>query len=128
MPATTSSAWVAGALATHAEAMLAGMSAAQQALARAVLARLVTPERTRAPVSMTELHALRGARCSPERGAQGADATVELVRSADGRGELLVTRGHGDWVWSGGVQAGRPAHRLRLAGRDGAGVERRRQW
>ncbi|HEX7836489.1 MAG TPA: serine/threonine-protein kinase, partial [Kofleriaceae bacterium] len=46
---------VAGARAAHADAVLAGMSAAQQALARAVLERLITPERTRAPVSAVEL-------------------------------------------------------------------------
>ena len=49
---------VAGALATHADSVLAGMPSAQQAVARAVLERLVTPERTRALVSMAELHAL----------------------------------------------------------------------
>ena len=88
---------VAGALASHADAVLAGMSAAQRELARAVLERLVTPERTRAPVSVTDLHALRG---DPslvddlvqhlaairlvviERGAEGADATVELVHES----------------------------------------------
>src|SRR5262249_6940124 len=50
---------VAGALAMHADAVLAATSLAQQALVRAVLERLVTPERTRAPVSATELRALR---------------------------------------------------------------------
>src|SRR5262249_8604903 len=88
---------VAGALATHADAVLAGMSAAQQALARAVLVRLVTPERTRAPVSVTELHALDPDPALvdgivqhltamrlvvSERGGQGADPTVELVHES----------------------------------------------
>ena len=88
---------VAGALATHADAVLAGMSAAQRGLARAVIERLVTPERTRAPVSVTELHALRGDPALVddlvqhlaamrlvvvERGAEGADATVELVHES----------------------------------------------
>ena len=49
---------VAGALATHADAVLAGMSPAQKVMARAVFERLVTPERTRALVSVTELHVL----------------------------------------------------------------------
>jgi serine/threonine protein kinase len=49
---------VAGALATHADAVLAGMSSARQAVARAVFERLVTPERTRALVSVAELRAL----------------------------------------------------------------------
>jgi WD40 repeat protein len=88
---------VAGALASHADAVLAGMSAPQQAVARAVLLRLVTPERTRAPVSVTELHTLRGDPALvedilqhlaamrlvvTERGAEGADATVELVHES----------------------------------------------
>ncbi len=88
---------VAGALATHADAVLAGMSSARHALARAVLERLVTPERTRALVSMTELRALH---LDPdtvddvlqhlvamrllvvERAAEGADQTVELVHES----------------------------------------------
>src|SRR5262249_1058071 len=88
---------VAGALAAHADAVLAGMSSAQQALARAVLERLVTPERTRAPVSMAELRALQP---DPtlvddlvqhltamrlvvgERGAEGAGPAVELVHES----------------------------------------------
>jgi serine/threonine protein kinase len=88
---------VAGALATHADAVLAGMSAARQALARAVLERLVTPERTRALVSMTELRALRrdpGAVDEVvqhlaamrllviERGSEGEGHTVELVHES----------------------------------------------
>jgi serine/threonine protein kinase len=48
---------VAGALAGHADAVLAGMSAGDQALARAALERLVTPEHTRAVVRMDELRA-----------------------------------------------------------------------
>jgi WD40 repeat protein/serine/threonine protein kinase/energy-coupling factor transporter ATP-binding protein EcfA2 len=88
---------VAGALATHADAVLAGMSPGQQALARAVLERLVTPERTRALVSMTELHALHRDSVLVddivqhlaamrlvviERGAHGAERTVELVHES----------------------------------------------
>ncbi len=49
---------VAGALATHADAVLAAMSTARQGVARAVFERLVTPERTRALVSVAELRAL----------------------------------------------------------------------
>jgi serine/threonine protein kinase len=88
---------VAGALATHADAVLAGMSSAQQALARAVLERLVTPERTRAPVSVSELRALHADAAAVddvvqhlatmrllviERSAEGADHTVELVHES----------------------------------------------
>jgi WD40 repeat protein len=88
---------VAGALATHADAVLAGMSSAQQALARAVLERLVTPERTRAPVSVAELRALGPDAALVdgivqhltamrllviEPGAEGAAPTVELVHES----------------------------------------------
>jgi WD40 repeat protein/serine/threonine protein kinase len=88
---------VAGALAAHADAVLAGMSSARQALARAVLERLVTPERTRALVSVAELHALHRdpdlvddivqhlaamRLVVTERGAEGAEHTVELVHES----------------------------------------------
>ncbi len=56
---------VAGTLASHADAVLAGMSAAHRLIARAVLQRLVTPERTRAIVSLAELRELPDP--SPER-------------------------------------------------------------
>ncbi|HRI71300.1 MAG TPA: protein kinase [Polyangium sp.] len=49
---------VAGALSTHADAMLVGMSIAEQRIARLIFLRLVTPERTRAVVRLGELHAL----------------------------------------------------------------------
>jgi eukaryotic-like serine/threonine-protein kinase len=88
---------VAGALASHADAVLARMSSPRQALARAVLERLVTPERTRALVGVSELGALH-----PDAGAvedviqhlaamrlvviddgdEGGDRTVELVHES----------------------------------------------
>jgi serine/threonine protein kinase len=46
---------VAGALATHADEVLAGMSAPDQKLVRSLFQRLVTPERTRAIVDTSEL-------------------------------------------------------------------------
>jgi hypothetical protein len=49
---------VTGALAAHADGVLAGIPAQEQVLARAVLLRLVTPERTRAIVSRQELREL----------------------------------------------------------------------
>jgi serine/threonine protein kinase len=88
---------VAGALASHADAVLAGMSSQQQALARTVFERLVTPERTRALVSMAELRALHRDPDAVddliqhlaamrlvviESGAEGADHTVELVHES----------------------------------------------
>ena len=51
---------VAGALATHADQVLAAMPAAQHATARAVFQRLVTPDRTRAILDVADLEALVG--------------------------------------------------------------------
>lgn len=87
---------VAGALATHADAVLAGMPSEEQAVARTVLERLVTPERTRALVSMAELRSLDGNVDTVEHVVQhlaamrllvierdeGADRTVELVHES----------------------------------------------
>ncbi len=53
----------AGALASHADAVLAECSAREQALVRALFLRLITPERTRAIVPMGELFEL-----SPDAG------------------------------------------------------------
>ncbi|MBN1205898.1 MAG: AAA family ATPase, partial [Myxococcaceae bacterium] len=49
---------IAGALARHADSVLGGLSPQGHALARAILLRLVTPERTRAIVSVEELREL----------------------------------------------------------------------
>jgi serine/threonine protein kinase len=49
---------IAGALASHADAVVAELSPREQILARALFLRLVTPERTRAIVSVTELYEL----------------------------------------------------------------------
>jgi WD40 repeat protein/predicted Ser/Thr protein kinase len=49
---------VAGALSTHADAVLSGMTLPAQRLARVIFTRLVTPERTRAIVRVDELSAL----------------------------------------------------------------------
>jgi serine/threonine protein kinase len=46
---------ITGALATHADSVMARMSGPERALARSVFLRLVTPERTRAIVSQEEL-------------------------------------------------------------------------
>jgi WD40 repeat protein/serine/threonine protein kinase len=48
---------VAGALSAHANAVLSSLSSDDQRLCRAVLLQLCTPERTRAVVSLSELHA-----------------------------------------------------------------------
>src|SRR4051812_30851982 len=77
---------VAGALATHADTVIAGLSASDQALARSVLERLVTPERTRAVVSVTELRALRRDPDDVDRLLQhlAAMRLVVVERAADG--------------------------------------------
>ncbi|WP_437728411.1 nSTAND1 domain-containing NTPase [Sorangium sp. So ce861] len=88
---------VAGALASHADTLLAGLSERQARLARAVLERLVTPERTRAVASLDELCELPGDRgeiervvglladgrlVAIERGSERAGSTVELVHES----------------------------------------------
>ncbi|WP_437817131.1 nSTAND1 domain-containing NTPase [Sorangium sp. So ce1078] len=75
---------VAGALASHADTLLAGMSGRQAKLARAVLERLVTPERTCAVASLGELFDLPGDPGAIER-------VVGLL--ADGR-LLAIKRGN----------------------------------
>ncbi|WP_437580840.1 nSTAND1 domain-containing NTPase [Sorangium sp. So ce887] len=88
---------VAGALASHADTLLAGMSERQAKLARAVLERLVTPERTRAVASLGELCELPGdpgeiervvgrladgRLLAIEKGSDRAGSTVELVHES----------------------------------------------
>jgi eukaryotic-like serine/threonine-protein kinase len=70
---------IAGALASHADAVIAECSAREQALSRALLLRLVTAERTRAIVPVSELYEL-----SPD--------PVEIYRVVDRlvRSRLLV--------------------------------------
>ena len=88
---------VAGALATHADAVLAGLSAPAQRLSRAVFLRLVTPERTRAVVTLPDLRELDEEGSAVEQivfqlaearlllietGEERAFATVELVHES----------------------------------------------
>ncbi|MFT3769083.1 MAG: protein kinase [Minicystis sp.] len=78
---------VGGALSVHADAVLASLSPREQRLSRAVLLRLVTPERTRAVVSLDEL-------CDLAPGGEGSagDAVRQVVqRLADARLLLLET-------------------------------------
>ncbi|MDI1447003.1 protein kinase [Polyangium sp. 6x1] len=82
---------VAGALSAHADAVLAAMSLSEQRLARAVLLRLVTPERTRAVVSLDELCELAQARDGEE---SAHDAIARVVQHlADARLLLIETGG-----------------------------------
>jgi serine/threonine protein kinase len=88
---------VAGALATHADAVLAAMPPRAQALARTLIPQLVTPERTRAIASMGELRQLAEAPDEAEHVIQqlidarllviqcsnrGGGATVEIVHES----------------------------------------------
>ncbi|MDI1444331.1 protein kinase [Polyangium sp. 6x1] len=75
---------VAGALSTHADAVLSGLSSPDQRLCRAVFLRLVTPQRTRAVVSLEELYAL----------AEEGGAVEQVVHHlADARLLLIETSG-----------------------------------
>jgi hypothetical protein len=78
---------VAGALSTHADAVLAGLLPASLRLCRTVLPRLVTPERTRAVVSMGELRGL-----APDTGA--VEQVVQHL--AEARLLLVETGGERD--------------------------------
>ncbi|WP_437679098.1 nSTAND1 domain-containing NTPase [Sorangium sp. So ce131] len=93
---------VAGALSAHADAVLSSLPLREQRLARAVLLRLVTPERTRAVVSLDELRDL-----AQDSGGSAGDAVVQVVQHLAGARLLLIE--------TGGEQAG--------GERDGATVE-----
>ncbi|WP_438026667.1 nSTAND1 domain-containing NTPase [Sorangium sp. So ce233] len=79
---------VAGALSAHADAVLLAMSLREQRLARAVLLRLVTPERTRAVVNLGEL------REAAQGGAGSAgDAVAQVIQRLAGARLLLIEAG-----------------------------------
>ncbi|WP_437729569.1 nSTAND1 domain-containing NTPase [Sorangium sp. So ce861] len=86
---------VAGALASHADTVLAAMSERRAKLARAVLERLVTPERTRAVASLGELCELPGDRGEIER-VVGllADARLLAIETASDRAGTTVELVH----------------------------------
>ncbi|WP_437288358.1 nSTAND1 domain-containing NTPase [Sorangium sp. So ce406] len=79
---------VAGALSAHADAVLLAMSLREQRLARAVLLRLVTPERTRAVVSLGELR-------EAAQGGEGSagDAVAQVIQRLAGARLLLIEAG-----------------------------------
>jgi hypothetical protein len=78
---------VSGALAAHADAVLLALAPSTQRLARAVIGRLVTPERTRAVVDVGEL---REVATRPEE----VDALIEQLAAA--RLVVVQTRGDGE--------------------------------
>jgi hypothetical protein len=88
---------ITGALASHADAVVAGLALSTQTLTRAVFLRLVTPERTRAMVSMAELdelardpgevqrlvdHLVQARLLVVQSGEAGGSATVEIVHES----------------------------------------------
>ncbi|MCG8424457.1 MAG: serine/threonine-protein kinase, partial [Proteobacteria bacterium] len=92
---------IAGALAAHADAVLAEFPSQNQPLVRAIFLRLITPERTRAVVSMDELidelqersrsaddiqsivdHLVRARLLVIQTGDAGAGASVEIVHES----------------------------------------------
>jgi len=88
---------IAGALATHADNVLAELPVQARTLARAVVLRLVTPERTRAIVSMEELrelsrdaneiqllidHLVQARLLVVQTGGGSTGATVEIVHES----------------------------------------------
>ncbi|XXT20322.1 protein kinase [Sorangium sp. So ce429] len=82
---------VAGALSAHADAVLSALSVREQRLARAVLLRLVTPERTRAVVSLDELREV-----AQDGGTAGAGGAVEEVIQHLAGARLLLIEAGGD--------------------------------
>ncbi|WP_437594892.1 nSTAND1 domain-containing NTPase [Sorangium sp. So ce1000] len=79
---------VAGALSAHADAVLSALPIREQRLARAVLVRLVTPERTRAVVSLEELSEL----AQDAEGGTG-EAIAHVVQHLAGARLLLIEAG-----------------------------------
>ncbi len=82
---------VAGTLASHADAVLAAMSANHVDLAKDIFQRLVTPERTRAIVSIGELGQLPGDTSAIEHVvAHLADARLLAIEEGTGQHESAV--------------------------------------
>jgi serine/threonine protein kinase len=88
---------ITGALASHADAVVAGLPQHSQALARALLLRLVTPERTRAVVGVDELdelardpaeirrlidHLVQARLLVVQSGTSGGSASIEIVHES----------------------------------------------
>lgn len=83
---------VEGTLATHADSVVSGMSAAEVKRVRTVLLRLVTPERTRALVTIAALRAMaEGERLTPiiERLIDARLLVVERISETDGMLEIV---------------------------------------
>jgi serine/threonine protein kinase len=98
---------ITGALASHADAVVAGLGQSAQSLTRALFLRLVTPERTRAVVSVGELdelardpdevrrlidHLVHARLLVVQSGEAGGGATVEIVHESLIRSWPLLRR------------------------------------
>jgi WD40 repeat protein len=83
---------VAGALASHADAVLASMSSTEKRAARAVLLRLVTTERTRAIVPLSELTEQFSSLGAHVEGVveRLVDARLLAIETGDGRQDKMV--------------------------------------
>ncbi len=109
---------VTGTLAHHADEVLHGMSAGQAKLTRAIFQRLVTPERTRAIVSMNEL-ALLSNGGSPHENEDEGDVDEVISILADSRLVVIETKGN-----RGGASGGdRLSESVERAGDSEATVE-----
>jgi serine/threonine protein kinase len=92
---------VAGALATHADAVLAALPPRAQALARTLILQLVTPERTRAIASVTELCALTEVPDEAERVIhQLVDARLLVIQRSSRAGGATVEIVHESLIHS----------------------------
>ncbi|HEU4404165.1 MAG TPA: protein kinase [Polyangiaceae bacterium] len=86
---------VEGALSAHADAVLVGLLPAERDLCRALFLRLVTPERTRAVVELSELGAGEAERAAmAQLVARLVDARLVLVEPAGGRAGATVELVH----------------------------------
>jgi hypothetical protein len=92
---------VAGALATHADAVLTALPPRAQALARTLILQLVTPERTRAIASVTELCALTEVPDEAERVIhQLVDARLLVIQRSSRAGGATVEIVHESLIHS----------------------------
>ena len=115
---------IAGALASHADSVLQKMTPQQQGLVKGLFLRLVTPERTRAVVSMKELEELHQDQAELKRTVeQLAYARLIVVQSADAGGVSTVEIVHESLIH------GWPALKRWLddSGEDGVFMEQLRQ-
>jgi serine/threonine protein kinase len=92
---------ITGALASHADAVVAGLSQPAQALTRALFLRLVTPDRTRAVVSVDELDELARDPAEVRRLLDHlVQARLLVVQSSEGGGSAGVEIVHESLIQS----------------------------